>query len=245
MANQIAESLLAAGKELNQSLRNLHFGEPVACIYNPLEYAWAPYCDYVRKYALSRKRAVFLGMNPGPFGMVQTGIPFGEVSSVRDWLGIRGVVNPPERVHPKRPVLGFACSRAEVSGKRLWKLFADRFCRPEIFFREHFVLNYCPLAFMESSGRNRTPDKLPASERERLFKFCDAHLREVVSSLKPDRLIAIGRFAFDRASDVFQSASRPKIGQVLHPSPACPSSNRNWAGTATAQLQKLGVWEKT
>ena len=34
------------------------------------------------------KRVVFLGMNPGPFGMAQVGVPFGEVAAVRDWLRI-------------------------------------------------------------------------------------------------------------------------------------------------------------
>ena len=38
--------------------------------------------------APGRKEAVFLGMNPGLWGMAQTGVPFGTVSLVRDWMGI-------------------------------------------------------------------------------------------------------------------------------------------------------------
>jgi len=102
-------------------------------------------------------------MNPGPFGMAQIGVPFGEIASARDWLGLEGPVGQPRTVNPKRPVEGFACARSEVSGQRLWGLFRARFGAPEAFFAEHFVANYCPLVFFEG-GRNLTPDKLPMAE---------------------------------------------------------------------------------
>ena len=104
---------------------------------------------------------------------------------------------------PRRPVLGFACKRSEISGERLWGLFATRFGTAENFFRDHFVANYCPLAFLESSGRNRTPDKLPLAERESLFAPCDEHLRAVVHILQPQWLIGIGDFAAKRAAQIF------------------------------------------
>jgi single-strand selective monofunctional uracil DNA glycosylase len=195
----------------------------------------------VLRYANSPRRVIFLGMNPGPFGMAQTGVPFGEVSAARDWLRIRQSVGQPENPHPKRPVEGFDCPRSEVSGRRLWGLFADKFQTPERFFRDHIVLNYCPLAFMESSGKNRTPDKLSAEERDRLFQSCDAHLQRVADALRPAWVIGIGGFAFNRASEAFPNGG-PRFGQVLHPSPACPAANRDWAGTVTRQMRELGLW---
>ena len=57
-------------------------------------------------------------MNPGPWGMVQTGVPFGEVSLVREWLGIDATIRRPKVLHPDRPVEGFLCQRREVSGSR-------------------------------------------------------------------------------------------------------------------------------
>ncbi len=210
-------------------------------MYNPLSYAWEAHELYLRTYGASPKRVVFLGMNPGPFGMVQTGVPFGEVRAVRDWLGISCNVGVPIRQHPRRPVSGFACARCEVSGQRLWGLFAEQFGRPAAFFREHFVLNYCPLAFVEASGRNRTPDKLPAGERARLFAACDEHLRSSVNALQPEWLIAIGDFAFKRASNVFAGQDL-RLGRILHPSPASPAANRNWAALARQELKRLGVW---
>ena len=92
----------------------------MAHVYNPLDYAWTPYEAYVRRFCATSKRVVFLGMNPGPFGMVQTGIPFGEVAAVRDWLQIEGPVVKPAREHSQRLVLGFACTRSVASGRRLW-----------------------------------------------------------------------------------------------------------------------------
>ena len=224
---------------LRKALDGLTFAEPVSYVYNPLDYAWAAHREYLRRYAAGRKRVVFLGMNPGPFGMVQTGVPFGEIAAVRDWLGIDATINRPVRQHPKRLVEGFDCPRSEVSGKRLWGLFGARFQTADRFFAEHTVLNYCPLAFVEGTGRNRTPEKLPVVERSAVFAECDEHLAEVVRILDPEWVIGVGDFAAKRAERVLD---RVKVGRILHPSPASPAANRDWAGQASAQLRELGVW---
>ena len=234
-------NLVAAARGLRDAVDKLRFAPPVTHVYNPLRYAWAAHEIYLRRYGDGPKRVLFLGMNPGPFGMAQTGIPFGQVAAVRDWLKIEAPVDRPPDEHPKRPVSGFDCPRSEVSGERLWSLFAKRFGTAPKFFRDHIVMNYCPLAFLEESARNRTPDKLPPAERTALFAVCDKHLREAVRLLQPHWLIGVGDFAAKRAREALTD-SPPRLGQILHPSPACPASNRDWAGTVTAQLQKLGVW---
>lgn len=237
-----SDSLIAAAKVLRDRVKELPFAAPVAHVYHPLVYAWRAHEIYLRRYGNSRKRVLFLGMNPGPFGMAQTGVPFGQVAAVRDWLGIRARINRCPDEHPKRPIRGFDCSRNEISGQRLWGLFAKRFGGAEKFFEEHMVMNYCPLAFVEKSGRNRTPDKLPANERVALFAVCDDHLRELVHILQPEWLIAIGEFAAKRARQVIANAP-PHLGQILHPSPACPASNNDWAGAVRKQLRNLRVWK--
>lgn len=233
--------LILAAQQLRQKVSRLRFAVPVRHVYNPLDYAWPCHEAYLRRYAAPPKRVVFLGMNPGPFGMVQTGIPFGEVRAVRDWLGICLEIGKPAREHPRRPVAGFGCRRSEVSGRRLWGLFEQRFGSPRQFFSTHLVLNYCPLAFMEDAGRNRTPDKLPPAEKDLLFAACDEHLRAALQVLEPEWLIAVGDFARRRAEAVFRGGT-PRIGQILHPSPANPSANRAWASIAGRQLEALGVW---
>jgi single-strand selective monofunctional uracil DNA glycosylase len=237
----VAEALIAAARRLRAETGRLEFGAPVTHVYNPLAYAWASHEAYLRRFGGGGKRVVFLGMNPGPFGMAQTGVPFGEVAAVRDWLQIEFPVGKPEREHPRRPITGFGCARSEVSGRRLWGFFAKRFGTPRQFFAKHLVMNYCPLVFLESSGRNHTPDKLPAPEKAALFAACDRHLRAVVAALQPEWLIGVGNFAAKRAERLFPE-SPLRLGQILHPSPASPAANRDWPGVVARQLEQLGVW---
>ena len=237
-----AERLLAAAAELRDALAPLGFGPPVTHVHDPLQYAWAPFERYVRRFGASPRRVLLLGMNPGPWGMMQTGVPFGEVRAVRDWMGIEAAVGQPARMHPKRPVQGFACRRAEVSGSRLWGWAQARFGTAERFFEDFYVLNWCPLVFLEASGRNRTPDQLPARERAPLEQACDAHLRRAIDALRPQWAIGIGGFAEKRLRHALADASAaPWIGSVLHPSPASPIANRGWAERAERQLVGLGV----
>ncbi len=231
--------LARIARRLAREADALAFGPPVAYVYDPLDYAWAPHRDYLRRYGAGPKEVVLLGMNPGPFGMAQTGVPFGDVVMVRDWLGIQGPVGHPPREHPKRPVLGFACRRREVSGQRLWGWARERFGRPEAFFARFFVLNYCPLCFLEASGRNRTPDRLPAAERAPLFQACDAALRRAVQALGPPRVVlGVGRFAAARAAAALAGLG-VAVGAVPHPSPASPLANRGWARHMDAALEAL------
>jgi single-strand selective monofunctional uracil DNA glycosylase len=237
----MALPLVKAARDLALQVDALRFGSPVAHVYNPLVYAWDAHEVYLRRFGATPKEVVFLGMNPGPFGMVQTGVPFGEIAAVRDWMKIRATVGRPEHEHSKRPVLGFDCPRSEVSGKRLWGLFAQRFGEPEKFFARHFVANYCPLAFMTETGSNLTPNQLPASEREPLLQICNTHLRRVVEILQPKWIVGVGDFAATRAREAAEG-SGVQVTQILHPSPASPAANRGWAEKATEQLVAAGVW---
>jgi single-strand selective monofunctional uracil DNA glycosylase len=234
------DTLWQAAQRLARDVDALAFAPPVTHVYNPLRYAAEAHREYLRRYGAAPKRVVFLGMNPGPWGMAQTGIPFGEVAAVRDWLGISAEVGKPGREHPKRPVEGFACARSEVSGARLWGAFAQRHGDARRFFRERFVANYCPLVFMEESGRNRTPDKLPASERAPLFAACDRHLRTLCAVLAPEWVIGVGAFAAARAEQALVDTG-VVVGTILHPSPASPAANRGWAEQADAQLARYGL----
>ncbi|MCS6995456.1 MAG: single-stranded DNA-binding protein [Casimicrobiaceae bacterium] len=242
MAQARSTRLIEAARELAAAVEPLAFPLPVTHVLNPLSYAWGPHEAYLRRYGTTAKRVVFLGMNPGPFGMVQTGVPFGEVAAVRDWLGIEATVDQPGRPNPYRPVEGFACARSEVSGARLWGLFRARFGSAEAFFREHFVLNYCPLAFFER-GRNVTPDKLPSRATEALFAACDRHLIACIEALEPHWVIGVGKFAQAQAERALAGRLRAlRVASILHPSPASPAANRGWAAQAGAQLEALGVW---
>ncbi|MCC6624417.1 MAG: single-stranded DNA-binding protein [Deltaproteobacteria bacterium] len=229
-------------RRLSQRLAALSFGPPVTHVYDPLTYAGAPHRLYCERFGVLRGRVLLLGMNPGPFGMAQTGVPFGEVALVRDWIGIEAPVGKPPSEHPKRPIEGFACARSEVSGARLWGYFKDAFGTAERFFARALVANYCPLVFVEASGANRTPDKLPRAEREPLYAACDAALGEVIAALAPTRIIGVGDFAKKRAEAVVAALGLDlPVGSVLHPSPASPAANRGWAAAAHAALEAQGL----
>jgi len=231
---------IAIARWLSQKAGALQFAAPTACVYNPLEYACRPHEAYLERYARRGVETILVGMNPGPWGMAQTGVPFGEVASVRDFLAIEERVDQPPEVHPKRPIEGFACRRSEVSGRRLWGWARDRYRTPDRFSKAFFVTNYCPLVFMEQSGRNRTPDKLPEAEREPLFAFCDEALRRLVGWCGPRRVVGVGAFATGRAVAALGDHDLP-IGSILHPSPASPAANRGWAVQAERQLSALGI----
>lgn len=231
---------------LCDEVETLKFSWPVVSVYNPLRYAWNGFTQYMR-FSEGRKRVIFLGINPGPWGMAQTGIPFGEINAVRNFLGITEIsIIPPENQNVSYPVRGLNCGRSEVSGKRLWGLFASRFGTAENFFAHHFVLNYCPLLFLcrteKGSIRSFTPDRIDPSERMRLCRFCDTALIEAVEILKPDYVVGIGNFAYQRAKFAL-IGQRVTITKILHPSPANPKANHDWAGKTILTLTESGVWQ--
>ncbi|XP_077385132.1 single-strand selective monofunctional uracil DNA glycosylase-like [Festucalex cinctus] len=228
--------------ELNAHLRGLSFGDPVRYVYNPLEYAWETHRCYVEKYCQEGQSFLFLGMNPGPFGMAQTGVPFGEVKSVVDWLKITGSVGRPDDEHPKRRINGLACTQSEVSGARFWGFFRKLCSEPAAFFRHCFVHNLCPLIFMSSSGKNLTPPELNAREREELLRLCDIALCQAVEALGVSMVIGVGRVAEQRARRALAAAGIDvRVEGIMHPSPRNPLANKGWESVAKAKLAELGV----
>jgi len=233
-------SVLAAAKRLGERCDGLALDVPY--VYNPLDYAWDAHALYCERFGRGTRRALLVGMNPGPHGMAQTGVPFGDVVFVRDWMGIHALIRQPARLHPKRPITGFATKRREPSGSRLYGWAQERFGTAERFFGEFFVVNYCPLLFFDAEGKNLTPPQLGRARVEAVEKVCDDHLAEVVRALRPEFVVGVGGFAREKAEIAVATAgSSAKVGTVLHPSPASPAANRGWARQAEEQLRALGV----
>ncbi|MEJ2040442.1 MAG: single-stranded DNA-binding protein, partial [Desulfosarcinaceae bacterium] len=69
-------------RDLLKQVGALTFSSPVTHVYNPLRYARDRFAAYWERYGRPPKRILFVGMNPGPWGMVQTGVPFGDVEMV-------------------------------------------------------------------------------------------------------------------------------------------------------------------
>jgi single-strand selective monofunctional uracil DNA glycosylase len=206
-------------------------------VYNPLVYAWNAHRQYLQRYGAARGRVLLLGMNPGPWGMAQTGVPFGDVAMVRDWFHISSpLAEPLPPQHPRYPILGMACHRSEGSGSRVWRWAQSRLGTPEAFFERFFVWNYCPLLFIKD-GRNLIPERLGKAETDALTAVCDRALATVVRALQPSVVVGIGRYAQQRATAVL--GAEADVRYLLHPSPANPAANRNWPALAE---QVLGPW---
>ena len=209
--------------------------------YNPLEYAWDVHEAYLRRMGGSGARAVILGMNPGPHGMGQMGIPFAATSMVRDLLRITDIqVNQPEAVDPRRPVVGLEYPREEVSGTRLWGLLFEHYGDARAVASRVFLVNHCPLMlFSGSRATNITPDKVAGPTARTLLERCDQHLREVVEVMEAERVVGVGRFAESRARVALADHSVEVLG-CWHPSPASPLANRNggadWRANVSAVL---------
>ncbi len=237
---QVLEGMAQVTDRLVEHLRLIDFSQPVTHVYNPLIYARSGYDRYLERYGATVKSIVMVGMNPGPFGMAQTGVPFGDVQKVTEWMAIRTHIGQPANPHPKRPISGFACRRGEVSGHRLWEWAAERYGSAEAFFKRFIVLNYCPLVFMEASGRNRTPDRLPATERKALFRICDQALRDSIGIYQPQWVVGIGLFAEKRIREALEGMDL-NVGRITHPSPANPKANRGWVPLVESEMAAMGI----
>jgi len=235
----MAANLVRIAEQLRAALAPIRFGGSVRHVYNPLVYAWKPHCEYLRQFGRGDHEILIVGMNAGYFGMAQTGVPFGDVAMVRDWLGIDGAVERPADEHPRRPIDGFACRRGEVSGQRLWGWARDAFGTPERFFARFFVVNYCPLCFLTESGANLALDKLPVGARTTLQKVCDDALRAAAQATKARYAIGLGHFAARRVEAVLGNDLH--CGAAPHPSPANARIGPHWSREMNRALAAMGI----
>ena len=240
----VVEQLIRAAASLRDDVgpigRRLVSEGSVDVCYNPLDYAWDVHEAYLRRMGGSGARTVVLGMNPGPHGMGQVGIPFAATSMVRDLLGITGIpVSQPEAVDPRRPVVGLEYPREEVSGTRLWGLLARHYGDAAAIASHVFLVNHCPLMlFSGPRATNITPDKVSGTTAQELLERCDEHLCEVVSIFNAERVIGVGKFAESRAKDALRGNSVEILG-CWHPSPASPLANRNGGGDWRANVRAV------
>lgn len=210
----------------------------VAHATNPLDYAWPHHEQYLLKWGNRGGKTLLLGMNPGPWGMAQTGVPFGATEVAQSFLQIEArELETPSNAHPKRPIEGMALERQEISGTRLWNLMKAHFGTVENTFDNLFVVNHCPLLLLGETGKNITPNNLPSAIMSPLLKACDEHLLDVIDIIGVTRVIGIGKYAEQRArlalgagktgSGTSRDGRSIRIDTCWHPSPASPLANRN------------------
>ncbi|MBT3771883.1 MAG: single-stranded DNA-binding protein [Euryarchaeota archaeon] len=243
----ISQQLLLAGQKMaricNLQIPELISQTDVCYATNPLDYAASAHEQYLQKWGGLGAQTILLGMNPGPWGMGQTGVPFGATGVVQEILGITNAeIIHPSGAHPKRPVSGLSLERQEVSGTRLWNLLLQHYGTSERIFENVFVLNHCPLLLLGESGKNLTPDKLTGEATRKILSTCDEHLLKVVEILKIKKIIGVGKYAEKRAKIAIPNHKKLgiEIDTVWHPSPASPLANKNdgmdWRANVSAKL---------
>tara|TARA_X000000950_G_scaffold287489_2_gene399968 strand:+ start:729 stop:1517 length:789 start_codon:yes stop_codon:yes gene_type:complete len=249
----VIEGLLAAARALSERcdalLPSLIGQGGVAHATNTLDYAWPLHEAWIRTWGGHGASTLLLGMNPGPWGMAQSGVPFGATATVRDELEIPDLaLETPVGAHPKRPIVGLSQERQEVSGQRIWSLLFDVYGSPQGAMEHVFLVNHCPLLLLNERGANVTPDKLPAAVVAPVFEACDDHLREVVDVLGATRVVGVGAYAADRAQRALNGAKglgmspsgrTVALDKCWHPSPASPLANRNGGADWRAQVRSV------
>ncbi len=235
----VIESALKLSQSCDSLSKSILKTKNIAYVTNPLNYVWEYHESYLSQYSGLGATTLLLGMNPGPYGMAQCGVPFGATHIARDFLNITGEFTQPIGRHPKRPIEGLNLERQEISGKRMWGLLKEIWITPEEIHKNVFLVNHCPLLLLGDSGRNITPDKISGLTAKKLLKACDEHLREIVLELGITRVIGIGKYAEKRALLALKDLD-VEITTCWHPSPASPLANRNdgadWKANVTNVL---------
>ncbi len=251
---EAVEGLLEAARRLStacdDAIPDLIGVGGVAHATNPLDYAWPLHEAWIRRWGGHGAKVLLLGMNPGPWGMAQSGVPFGATGIVRDALGLPDVrLETPKGAHPKRPIEGLSLTRQEVSGQRLWSLLLDLWGGPAGAMAQVFLVNHCPLLLLNERGANITPDKVPSGVMEPVMDACDRHLVEVVDLLGIDVIVGVGAYALNRARRAFgqgpgghgvtPSGRSVALETCWHPSPASPLANRNGGADWREQVTQV------
>ena len=238
ISEQLKDAALRLSEDCNRGINRIMKHKSVAHVTNPLDYAWAYHEQFIEQWTEFGATTLLLGMNPGPYGMAQTGVPFGATAMAREILQIkeRDVRTPPG-ANLKRPIEGLSMERQEVSGTRFWSMLSDHYGSTEAIFSNIYVVNHCPLLILGETGRNVTPVDLPKATIEPVLKACDKHLKSVVDIMAIESVVGVGNYAKKRAQAVLRDVH---IDSMWHPSPASPLANRNggadWRANAISKI---------
>lgn len=233
-------SVLKITTRLRDRASKICFEHKVGWYYNPLDYAWPVHRAYKESLCNPSGRALLVGMNPGPWGMGQTGVPFGDPQIVGDWMGLGKdfVIKKPASERDSRPVNGFDSERREGSGQRLYGFLKECFGNLKNFFEANFVISYCPLLMFTPEAKNLTPPNLLKKEKKKIYSICDPYLKDMINIYSPEVLVGIGKFATERLREVSPSDG-DDIFRIPHPSPANPEATRNGGSYWRSRVKKV------
>jgi single-strand selective monofunctional uracil DNA glycosylase len=226
-------------------------------IWNPGLYAASWHALFRKEYPASAGCILVFGLNPGPYGMAQTGIPFTDLKRLREHLprlakglerrgcSLAGVGLAPRSLRP------YLSRTFESSAVRVYRFLSRGWGSAEDGWRSVVVANPCSLLFMDAAGENRTPaDLVGAVSRRtgslvaarRLRERCNAlrrlAAREAVRVLSPRGVVLLGK----DAQRAMQTGIAPLLGpdSILgweHPARAVPD---RWAMGLLEEIKRRG-----
>lgn len=182
-------------------------------VLNVHAYGWSAYEAFVRAYySDGRPRILALSMNPGPFGAVQTGIPFCDVPLARQLLpGF-------DRLIAAKPSW-VASERREISALKLVVWSDARFGGIRGLYARVLLAMTCPLAILRGPRKTNVPlPALPRREQEKIEAFIPRHAAEEIRLAEPAGILMLGEWA----QRVWRIALRTDPGLASLPALAAP-----------------------
>lgn len=233
------EDFLSKDKDINTTVQGEHDKKDkpvnVRRILNPLVYAWHLHEEYMGKVPQGTK-ILFVGMNPSPSSL--TGIPFYEKDAMTNLFGAPLLTQLLNEMPAK-----YRGNETSESGQRFWEFVFKKFGSYDKFFRYCFIINYCPLIFMNKDGGNVPLDGFNDASQsllKNLMAISDSGLKDIIDHIKPTLIIGIGRYAFNRVRQA--NTSNIKCYQIRHPSPATGMTSDQWMNKIGGFLENNMYW---
>jgi single-strand selective monofunctional uracil DNA glycosylase len=223
-------------------------------VLNPGRYGERWHARFRRAYPMSPRPLLVFGLNPGPYGMAQTGVPFTDLKRLESalpglWKDLVASGEPVTRPGLAPPSLARHLTRTfESSSVRVYRFLERAYGRPELALREVVFVNPCPLLFIDpETGANRTPADLPRALRARkaaelvhaFEELRRATVLEAVAELEPRGAILLGRDVAAAVGEALRAALGARsVVEWEHPARAVPET---WSRGLADELRKRGL----
>jgi len=206
-------------------------------VWNPALYALDIYQEYLTKFPPEPGAILALGLNPGPYGMAQTGIPFTDCRTASGALGMEMTIPgkaPDDLISRLKKANGKWRGTYERSSLGMYRFLILAWGDIKTAYRNWFVGNPCPLLFLDPERWNVTP----ADPRLRRMKEVgELRQRAVIGFseiLNPRGIVCFGKDVAKAVGEVaIRQVGPDRVVFYEHPARAVPEK---WAAGLLQEL---------